>query len=97
MGCYGMLLTKVFKAHNIDLSDEIVVVMENKYTGTLSPTACSLHHYRMSGSPTKQSSRSRNMNSSLFDMCCEIEKKMDDFFEEFKTAMLGINSRLDAF
>lgn len=77
------------------MSEEIAVVVENRFTGTLAPVTCSLHYYRISESPTRQTSRSRSLNSSLFDICCDIEKKMDDILEEFKTAMIGINGRLD--
>lgn len=71
------------------------MVVDKVFIGTLSPTTCSLHHYKMSDVSTKQPSTSKSLNSSALDICMEIEKKMDKFFEEFKVAITRINERLD--
>lgn len=71
------------------------MVVDKVFIGTLSTTTSSLHHYKMSGVSTKQPSTSKSLNSSALDICMEIEKKMDKFFEEFKVAITRINERLD--
>lgn len=90
---YGLLLTKIFKARHIDLSDEIAIAVDKNFSGTLSPLIYSLNHYRMIGSPYVQSSRSRTLSSSVYDLCMDIniKKKMENFHDVFKTNILGIN------
>lgn len=92
---YGLLLTKIFRAHNINLSDEMSMVVDKVFSGTFSPPTCSLHYYKMSDSTPKQSSTSKDLNFSALDICVEIEKKMDKFLEEFKVTITRINERLD--
>lgn len=91
---YGLLLTKIFKANYVELSDESAMVVDKQIFGSLSLSTCSLHHYKLSDSP-RNPSTSRKVSSSLIDLCLEIEKKMERFHDEFKAVTIGINGRLD--